>query len=165
MVELISTWGRAIKPSPSLILTLTQRGLRVSIDIVYFSNYSGNTKRFIEKIYDGTFNVYRIPIDSGTNSSGIIATAPYVLFVPSYGGGSDKSSIPRQVRRFLNVVENRDLLRGVVGLGNTNFGQHFCKAAELISRKTGVPIIARVEIFGTQEDVSKVKERLELLYG
>jgi protein involved in ribonucleotide reduction len=52
-----------------------------------------------------------------------------------------------------------------VGFGNTNFGEHFCKAADLISAKTGVPVIARVEVFGTNEDVIKVKERLQLLYG
>jgi protein involved in ribonucleotide reduction len=52
-----------------------------------------------------------------------------------------------------------------VGLGNTNFGEHFCKAADVISGKTGVPIIARVEIFGTSEDVQRVQERLEQLYG
>jgi protein involved in ribonucleotide reduction len=165
VVELSSTWGRATKPSPSLILTLTQRGLSLSIDIVYFSNHSGNTKRFVERVDDGTFNIHRIPIDFGTNSSDFIAPAPYVLFVPSYGGGSERSAIPRQVRRFLNVLENRDLLRGVVGLGNRNFGNHFCKAAELISAKTGVPVIAKIEIFGTEEDVYKVKERLQLLYG
>lgn len=133
----------------------------MSILMVYFSNYSGNTKRFVEKL-DG--NAVRIPIDYGDNGD-VIMDREYVLFVPTYGGGSEKSAIPRQVRRFLNVKANRDLLRGVVGLGNTNFGEHFCKAADLISRKTGVPIVGRVEIFGTDEDVNRIKERLELLYG
>ena len=55
-------------------------------------------------------------------------------------------------------------MRGVVGFGNTNFGEHFCKAADLISQKTGVPVIARVEIFGTDDDVNKVKERMRILY-
>jgi protein involved in ribonucleotide reduction len=136
----------------------------LSIDVVYFSNYSGNTKRFVEKINDGSFNSVRIPIDPRTGDTNPVPTAPYILFVPTYGGGSDRSAIPRQVRRFLNVPENRELLRGVVGFGNTNFGEHFCKAAELISRKTGVPVIARVEIFGTLEDVDKVKERMRMLY-
>jgi len=35
----------------------------------------------------------------------------------------------------------------------------------MISAKTGVPIIARVEIMGTPEGVDKVKQRLEILYG
>ena len=136
----------------------------MSIDVVYFSNYSGNTKRFVEKINDGNFNDIRIPIDPRAGDNIPTATAPYILFVPTYGGGSERSAIPRQVRKFLNVLENRDLLRGVVGFGNTNFGDNFCKAAELISRKTGVPVIARVEIFGTPEDVDKVKERMRMLY-
>ena len=132
----------------------------MSIDIVYFSNYSGNTKRFVEKL-DG--NNIRIPID--TNSSGdLVVNNEFVLFVPTYGGGSEKSAIPKQVRRFLNIEQNRNLLRGIVGFGNTNFGEHFCKAAEIISRKTGVPIVARVEIFGTEEDLDKVKERMRMLY-
>ena len=114
----------------------------------------------MEKI-DGTSS--RIPID--INDSGdFLVSSEYILFVPTYGGGSEKSAIPRQVRRFLNNEQNRNLLRGVVGFGNTNFGEHFCKAADIISRKTGVPVIARVEIFGTQDDVNKVKERMRMLY-
>lgn len=136
----------------------------MSLDIVYFSNYSGNTKRFVEKLNVRFGNVVRIPIDwDGDNP--VSVTNRYILFVPTYGGGSEKSAIPRQVRHFLNIPRNRELLQGVVGFGNTNFGEHFCKAAEMISGKTGVPIIARVEIFGTSEDVQRVQERLEKLNG
>ena len=133
----------------------------MSLDIVYFSNYSGNTKRFVEKLTD---NARRIPIDYTADTSGVLVIDnPFVLVVPTYGGGNEKTAIPRQVRSFLNVPENRKLLRGVIGTGNTNFGEHYCKAAELISAKTGVPLIARVEIFGTPEDIDKIKERLEML--
>jgi len=128
---------------------------------VYFSNYSGNTKRFVEKLNE--HNAIRIPID--WDSSNITLDQPYVLLVPTYGGGEGRAAIPRQVRSFLNVRENRALLRGVIGFGNTNFGEHFCRAADLISAKTGVPVIARVEIFGTEDNVNAVKERLNLLYG
>jgi len=131
------------------------------IDIVYFSNYSGNTKRFVERL-DGT--AIRIPIRSSDDHT-ITIDSEYVLFVPTYGGGEERTAVPRQVRHFLNVRENRSLLRGVVGFGNTNFGEHFCKAAEIIVRKTGVPLIGKVEIFGTQEDVDTITERLEQLYG
>lgn len=130
------------------------------IDIVYFSNYSGNTKRFVEKLDENSF---RIPIDTRRDSVPVY-DSEYVLCVPTYGGGEERTAIPRQVRYFLNVEENRRLLRGVIGFGNTNFGEHFCKAADLISAKTGVPVIAKVEIFGTDADVKKVIERLRLLY-
>ena len=131
------------------------------IDIVYFSNYSGNTKKFVERLNEN--DAIRIPIDR--SDRGITVARPYVLLVPTYGGGEGRAAIPRQVRAFLNVRENRALLRGVIGFGNTNFGEHFCRAADLISAKTGVPVIARVEIFGTEDDVKTVKERLNLLYG
>jgi protein involved in ribonucleotide reduction len=133
----------------------------MSIQIVYFSNYSGNTKRFVDKLNNTSI---RIPI-SWNPASPVYVKEEYVLMVPTYGGGSERSAIPKQVKSFLNIEENRNLLRGVVGFGNTNFGDNYCKAAELISQKTGVPVIARVEIFGTDDDINKVKERLGLLYG
>lgn len=130
----------------------------MSPSIVYFSNYSGNTKRFVEKL---GLEAIRIPIKDSNDP--IIVQDPYVLFVPTYGGGSEGHAIPRQVRSFLNVASNRDKLVGVVGLGNTNFGEHYCKAADLVAAKTGVPILGRVEIFGTDEDVINIKERLAML--
>jgi protein involved in ribonucleotide reduction len=133
----------------------------MSIQIVYFSNYSGNTKRFVEKLDNVSI---RIPI-TWNPASPVYVKEEYVLMVPTYGGGSERSAIPKQVKSFLNIEENRNLLRGVVGFGNTNFGDNYCKAAELIAQKTGVPVIARVEIFGTDDDINKVKERLGLLYG
>lgn len=133
----------------------------MSIHIVYFSNYSGNTQRFVEKM---GMPATRIPLDWNYENP-LEVTQPYVLFVPTYGGGSESSAIPRQVRNFLNLHSNRDNLCGVVGFGNTNFGEHFCKAADMISSKTGVPLIGRVEIFGTDYDIERIKERLELLYG
>ena len=133
----------------------------MSIQIVYFSNYSGNTKRFVDKLDNTSI---RIPINCNP-ASPVCVKEEYVLMVPTYGGGSSRSAIPKQVKSFLNIEKNRNLLRGVVGFGNTNFGDNYCKAADLIAQKTGVPVIARVEIFGTDDDVNKVKERLGLLYG
>lgn len=124
------------------------------LDVVYYSNRSGNTKRFVEKLgYDNVYRVSELPL----------ADKEYVLFVPTYGGGDGEYSIPRAVATFLNVKSNRDLLRGVVGFGNTNFGDHYCKAAYLIAEKTGVPILANIELLGTPEDVQLVQERLRKL--
>lgn len=130
----------------------------MSLNIVYFSNYSGNTKRFVEKL---GIEAVRIPISDPDDP--IIVRDDFVLFVPTYGGGSEQHAIPRQVRSFLNVESNRKKLKAVVGLGNTNFGEDYCKAADLIAAKTGVPILGRVEIFGTDEDVITIKERLAML--
>ena len=130
------------------------------IDLVYFSHKSENTKRFVEKLDK---DAKRIPLDWDDNNPYIHSTE-YVLVVPTYGSGNDRHTIPKQVRKFLNIPENRNSLRGVIGTGNTNFGDHFCKAADMIAAKTGVPILGRVEILGTPEDIQKITERLRLLY-
>jgi protein involved in ribonucleotide reduction len=123
----------------------------VSLDIIYYSNRSGNTKRFVEKLgYERYFHVSEIPV----------ATREYVLFVPTYGGGSEDYAVPKAVSTFLGIKTNASLLRGVVGFGNKNFGIDYCKAAKIISHELEVPIIGRVELFGTPEDVERIQERL-----
>ncbi len=129
----------------------------MSLDIIFYSNRSRNTRRFVEKLgYTGrVFDISYIP--------SIVVDKPYVLFVPTYGGGHGEYSIPRPVARFLNDKTNRGLLAGVVGFGNTNFGDHYCKAAYLIAEKTGVPILAKIELLGTPEDVELVQQRMREL--
>lgn len=94
----------------------------------------------------------------------LLVNREYVLVLPTYGGGEYEKAVPRQVVKFLNIQSNRDLIRGVIGTGNTNFGEHYCLAADVVVAKTGVPLLHRVEILGTPEDVIKVSERLEQLW-
>lgn len=129
-------------------------------DIVYFSNVSENTKRFVDKL--GLKSV-RIPI-KWDDESPLVVEKDFILVIPSYGGGAEGRTVPKSVVKFLNIETNREHLVGVVGTGNTNFGAHYCKAAEIVATKTGVPLLYRVEITGTPEDVNQVKERLELLW-
>lgn len=126
--------------------------------IVYFSGPSENTKRFVEKL---EIPAERIPL-RWDSASPLVVDYDFVLVVPTYGAGNDNSTVPKQVVKFLNIPENRSRLKGIVGMGNTNFGNHYCKAAELVSVKTGAPILNRVEILGTPEDVKLTKENIEL---
>jgi protein involved in ribonucleotide reduction len=126
-------------------------------EVVYFSNYSGNTHRFVEKL---ECNSTRIPI-KWNDEQPIVIDAPSILFVPTYGGGSETATVPRQVKKFLAVEENRKNIIGVVGFGNTNFGSHFCKAADLVANKLNVPVLDKVEIFGTPQDVARVQAKIE----
>lgn len=135
--------------------------MSLPITLVYFSNYSENTKRFVEKLTDDAIRIPTRPSDARFLS----VDREYVLVVPTYGGGSESPAIPKSVKVFLNDPDNRNLLRGVIGTGNTNFGEHYCKAAYMVADKTGVPVIAKVELLGTPEDVEQVKHRLEILYG
>lgn len=131
-------------------------------DIVYFSNASENTKRFVERL-SPELNLVRIPLKWDVDLP-LLAKREYVLVLPTYGGGEQEKAVPRQVVKFLNVKSNRDLIRGVIGTGNTNFGEHYCLAADVVVAKTGVPLLSRVEIFGTPDDIKTVNERLEQLW-
>jgi protein involved in ribonucleotide reduction len=128
--------------------------------LVYFSSVSGNTARFIEKL---GMRAVRIPLFPTQPMPDI--DEPYVLVTPTYGGGQgrgeEKGAVPKQVIRFLNDEGNRRLLRGVISAGNTNFGDAYCAAGDIISRKCRVPHLYRLELFGTPEDVDRVSEGLE----
>ncbi|WP_295627362.1 class Ib ribonucleoside-diphosphate reductase assembly flavoprotein NrdI [uncultured Corynebacterium sp.] len=128
--------------------------------IVYFSSATGNTHRFVEKL---GIPSARIPIHRGEPA--LRVDEPYVLIVPTYGGGSsitgDKSRpVPPQVIRFLNDEHNRSLIRGVISAGNTNFGVDYGLAGEIVAEKCKVPYVYRFELMGNDEDVAIVRSGL-----
>lgn len=130
-------------------------------DLIYFSSVSGNTRRFVEKLgtVRGGEAAAQIPLHSSERP--LKATRPYVLVLPTYGGGDGLGAVPKQVIKFLNDPENRALIRGVVVGGNTNFGKAYGLAGDIIAAKTGVPCLYRFEVFGTNDDVAAVAEGLE----
>jgi protein involved in ribonucleotide reduction len=130
-------------------------------EIVYFSNYSGNTKRFVEKL---DIPAIRIPVKWDADRP-LVVDSEYILIVPTYGGGADSHAVPKSVIKFLNIGENRKLAVAIVGTGNTNFGAHYCLAADTISAKLNIPVIARVELLGTNEDIELVTERIQQLWS
>lgn len=136
---------------------------RSPVRVVYFSSVSENTHRFVQKL---GLPAIRIPLHGR-----IEVDEPYVLILPTYGGGRvDPSSggpdpdaggyVPKQVIAFLNNEHNRSLIRGVIAAGNTNFGAEFCYAGNVVSRKCGVPYLYRFELMGTTDDVFAVREGL-----
>lgn len=83
--------------------------------------------------------------------------SPYILVVPSYGGGGTRGAVPRQVIHFLNQSSRRALLRGVIAAGNRNFGAAYAIAGDIIAAKCQVPCLYRFELSGTPEDVDNVR--------
>ncbi|MFC8731980.1 class Ib ribonucleoside-diphosphate reductase assembly flavoprotein NrdI [Luteimicrobium sp. NPDC057192] len=129
-------------------------------DLVYFSSVSENTHRFVEKLRltELGMGVRRIPLRP---TEGFLRVdEPYVLLVPTYGGGNEGGAVPRQVVKFLNDPHNRSLIRGVVAAGNTNFGEAYCIAGDIISTKCQVPYLYAFELLGTAEDVMRVRDGL-----
>ena len=124
--------------------------------LIYFSSTSENTRRFVRKL---GLDAASIPLLA--REPALVATEPYVLVVPTYGGTGGEGSVPKQVIRFLNDPRNRQQLRGVIGAGNTNFGDNYCMAGDIIAAKCHVPHLYRFELMGTPEDVGRVQQGLE----
>ena len=124
-------------------------------DLVYFSSVSGNTHRFVQKL---GLPARRIPVRP--TDEFLHVTEPYVLVLPTYGGGNEGGAVPRQVIKFLNDVDNRSLIRGVIAAGNTNFNEAYCIAGDIVALKCRVPLLYRFELMGTNEDVTRVREGL-----
>ncbi|WP_336671083.1 class Ib ribonucleoside-diphosphate reductase assembly flavoprotein NrdI [Tsukamurella sp. USMM236] len=125
--------------------------------VVYFSSVSENTHRFVEKL---GMRALRIPVTRASDP--LTVDEPFVLITPTYGGGKQATAlsgggyVPKQVIRFLNDQHNRSLIRGVIAAGNTNFGEEFCFAGDVISRKCRIPYLYRFELMGTTDDVDRV---------
>nr|WP_040523112.1 class Ib ribonucleoside-diphosphate reductase assembly flavoprotein NrdI [Gordonia araii] len=132
----------------------------VSLSVVYFSSVSENTHRFVEKL---GLPAVRIPVHD--RAEPLTVDEPYVLITPTYGGGRSATAtgggyVPKQVIRFLNDHHNRSLIRGVIAAGNTNFGEEFGMAGEIVAHKCGVPFLYRFELMGTADDVERVRDGL-----
>ena len=112
--------------------------------IVYWTGPTKNTQRFVEKLnYTSTQLLTK---DTELDSD-------CVLCVPTYGMDAE---IPGPVRTFLNNRPNRQYIKGVVAMGNRNFGADFAAAGREIANKLNIPLIAMVELAGTDKDIEEV---------
>ncbi|PJM73392.1 class Ib ribonucleoside-diphosphate reductase assembly flavoprotein NrdI [Bifidobacterium primatium] len=128
--------------------------------LVYFSSVSENTARFVAdcRLHELGINVHRLPLRP--NDEPLAVREPYVLMTPTYGGGSIAKAVPVQVKRFLNDPANRRFIRGVIASGNTNFGEAYGVAGDVIAAKCHVPFLYRFELMGTPEDRERVRDGL-----
>ncbi|WP_167043254.1 class Ib ribonucleoside-diphosphate reductase assembly flavoprotein NrdI [Salinibacterium sp. ZJ454] len=128
--------------------------------LVYFSSVSGNTDRFVKSLGR---KATRIPLK--VHDDPIHVTEPYVLVLPTYGGGNGRGAVPKQVIKFLNDEKNRSLVRGVIAAGNTNFGEAYCIAGDIVAAKCKVPLLYRFELFGTPDDTRAVNTGLDQFWN
>lgn len=125
--------------------------------LIYFSSRSENCHRFVQKL-----NMQATRLNE---NEPLHATQSFVLLCPTYGGGGVKGAVPKTVIQFLNIPENRQLIRGVIASGNTNFGAAYGLAGDVIAQKCQIPFLYRFELLGTPEDVKRVKNGLSAFWS
>ena len=133
--------------------------MKTSAQLIYFSSVSNNTHRFVGKLGLPEQSTARLPLH--TKDETLEAAEPFVLILPTYGADGGRGSVPKQVIKFLNDERNRRHIRGVISAGNTNFGEAYCLAGDIISAKCQVPHMYKFELFGTPRDVTRVHDGLE----
>lgn len=121
--------------------------------IVFFSSVTENTRKFVDKL---GLPSERIPLYG--KDKFLEVDYPYVLFIPTYGGGSQKGAVPKQVIKFLNNEQNRNFCTSIINSGNINFGEDYGLAGRIISAKLQVPTLYNFELMGMPEDVVNVRE-------
>ncbi len=67
--------------------------------------------------------------------------------------------VPTEVEEF--VEKNKKYIKGVIGSGDTSFGEAYCGAAVTISEQLNIPLIMKIENTGTDEDIENLKKKLE----
>lgn len=108
-----------------------------SPDLVFFSSVSENTRRFVDRL---DRPAVRIPLRPRVEGL-IRVTRPFVLVVPTYGGGERAGAVPKQVISFLNDPANRALIRG-----GDHGGEHELRRALLPRRSRHLcemPVVVR----------------------
>lgn len=112
---------------------------------IFFDSCTGNVERFTTAL---PFPVERIDAKTKTNQ-------PYILITYTTNFGQ----VPEKTEQFL--LNNGELLRGVVVSGNRNWGSLFGKCGEIIAQRYHVPLLHKFELSGTTVDRSIVKEKIE----
>lgn len=124
--------------------------------IAYYSSKSGNTHTFIEKLGRPSFRIAK--------GVGLIGQ-PFLLVTPTFADPSGLRAVPPSIIAFLNQVQNRELMRGVIGSGNRNFGRFFAQGGKEVAARCRVPLLYTFELSGLNRDVEAVNEIYDRLLG
>lgn len=116
------------------------------IPILVYASRTGNVSQIVSKLNLPKNRVFEISAFAGEKVKQKFVLLTYTDLL---------GAVPKIVEDFLLV--NSDLLVGVAGSGNRNFGANFCGAAKKISKKFNVPLMAEFELSGNDDDINKFR--------
>lgn len=120
------------------------------IRIVYIS-LTGNTQTVVNRLGFPSLNLNDNTVYTEVNN-------PYIIIAPTY----DKE-VTDIFNEFLEIGNNKQYCKGVVGCGNINFAELYCFTAKDLSRDCNIPLLHMMEYFGNDNDLKKIKGVVESL--
>ena len=114
--------------------------------VVVFYSFTGQTRRFVEKV-KALSSVECIEL-----TEDLKVDSRFILLTSTIGFGQ----VPQPVTAFLE--NNHKNMVAVMSNGNKNWGENFAKAGDIISNHYRVPLIAKYELAGTEQDVKTLIE-------
>ncbi|GGE23309.1 class Ib ribonucleoside-diphosphate reductase assembly flavoprotein NrdI [Streptococcus himalayensis] len=150
----------------------------MNISLVYIS-LSGNTESFVKRLatYLETkhpdVEIERVNIKEMVKYDQPFyhMTTPFVAFLPTYlegGNGLDNGDVEiltNDLGRFIAFEQNYEHCLGIVGSGNRNFNHQYCLTAKQYAERFGFPVLDTFELRGMQDDIKRIGQRIETLYG
>lgn len=112
------------------------------MQLVFFS-LTGQTRRFLTKL-----DMLELAIELKPGQSYQL-NQDFVLICPTYESGVD------HVDQFMD--QHKTFCKGIIGIGNRNFGPDFCHLAKGYAASHQVPLLYTLEFSGTPDDVATVK--------
>lgn len=110
--------------------------------MIVYSSRTGNVKHIVEQLKLPNQEIY----------DGLVVDNPYFLFTYTDGLGET----PDKIVSFLSNKINSENIMGVIATGNLNFGEFYCKTADEISNKYNIPVIRKIDLRGTNEDLESI---------
>ena len=117
---------------------------------IAYASRTGNCESIIQRL--GCENIV---IEDGTET--VEENVLLLTYTDGYG------LVPVEVEDF--VKNNKDYIKGVIGSGDTSYGDAFCGAATTISEELNIPLIMKIENSGTEEDIENLKKEFEKFNG
>lgn len=111
------------------------------MQLVFFT-LTGQTRRFLTKL-DMAEQASQL------TTAGLEMAEDFILFCPTYESGVD------HVDQFLD--QHQAFCRGIIGIGNRNFGPDYCHLAKRYAATYQIPLLYTLEFSGTPDDVVAVK--------
>lgn len=100
--------------------------------------------------------VSKLDVPSVEITEGLHIAEPFVLCTYTDGLGD----VPELVEAFMR--QNFQHCTGIIASGNRNFGVNFARAADVLSQRYDLPIVAKLDLRGQQADFEQIQNFLTL---